>query len=315
MQVAIIGACGANAHNHIRAYKKLGIKISAIVDVSERGKELAKELDAEFYSDYRKIDASIAELASVSLPPYLHTKVCSYLLSKGINVLCEKPVSLTVKEGEILRDIIHSSGKVLMVGFCLRFAEKFIKFKRLIEDGKMGNIIHINSRFSAMSRFKGDWRADPQKGGGLCLVNRIHSVDLATWLTGQKVESIDAYGDSSFHQQMAEDNCIILLRHKNGCITTISGHYWPFKKTIVGFEVIGTKALAIFEDNNIILNKENSEEERIEFADNDMYYAEVKHFIECVVKGNIPQCGLEESLQATAIIEKAKLSMVKRERI
>ncbi|HOV22177.1 MAG TPA: Gfo/Idh/MocA family oxidoreductase [bacterium] len=315
MKAAIIGACGGNAGNHIRAYKKLGIKISAIVDVNKKGKKLARELGAEFYSDYKDINESITDIASVSMPPYLQPIVTSHLLKRGISVLCEKPISPTVKEGKKLRKIISSTGKILMVGFCFRFSQKFIKLKELIESNVIGETLYINARYSAASNFKDNWRTDIKKGGGILLVNSIHYADLAPWLIGQKIETVDAYGSSRFHLKEAEDNSILILKHKDVCVTTVSGHYWIFKKSVVDFEVIGTKARATFEKNCIILDKNNGREEKVEYKENDMYYAEVKHFIECVKNKTSPQCGLEESLQATNIIEKARLSMLKGKRI
>ncbi|MCE5322641.1 Gfo/Idh/MocA family oxidoreductase [bacterium] len=314
MKVAIIGICGANARKHLNSYKELDEQISVVVDTNPKGQLIADELNCTFLDDYAKLDASMAEIASVSLPPYLHARVVEHLISKGIHVLCEKPLPLTASEGQRLKGIIETGKVSVMVGFCLRFSKKFMAIRELIEQGKIGTPVQIRSRYSAPSAIEGSWRADPDMGGGIMLVNSVHYFDLAPWLIGSGVMCIDAYGDSAFHGQSAEDNAHIILSHENGCKTIIDANYWNVNSSTTEFEVIGTKGRTFILQNTVIM--ENSDgTDKIEIENDKMYLAEVSHFIESVKSGNAPQPGISEGINAAILAENAALSMKRGERI
>lgn len=314
MKVAIIGVCGANAKKHLNSYKKLEEKISVVVDTNPKGQSIADELNCSYLDDYSKLDSSMADIASVSLPPYLHARVVGHLVSKGIHVLCEKPLPLTVDEGKALESVIQAGGVSVMVGFCLRFSKKFLTIRELIEQGKIGTPVQIRARYSALSKIEGTWRADPGKGGGIMLVNSIHYFDLAPWLIGSKVICADAYGDSAFQGQPAEDNVHIILSHENGCKTIIDANYWTFNSSSVEFEVIGSTGRMYILQNTVIL--ENSDgSDKIEIENDSMYLAEVSYFIESVKSGSAPRPGILEGINAARLVEKAALSMKQKERI
>lgn len=314
MKVAIIGACGANAKNHLNSYKALGEQISAVVDTNPNGQSIADELNCVFLNDYRKLDASIADIASVSLPPYLHARVVEHLVSEGIHVLCEKPLPLTVDEGQLLKSSIQASGVSVMVGFSLRFSKKFTTIRELIEQGKLGDPVQIRARYSAPSRFDGSWRADPDNGGGIMLVNSIHYFDLAPWLLGSKVICVDAYGDSIFHGQPAEDNVHIILSHENGCKTIIDGNYWTFNSATVEFEVIGSKGRLFILQNTVVIETSDGTN-KIKIENDNMYLTEVSRFIGSVKSGIDLRPGISEGISAAQLAEKAALSMRREERI
>lgn len=317
MKVAIIGAAGANAKNHIAAWKKNDIPIKFVVDLNEeKGREVAGNIGAEFLSDYKELDAGKIDAVSVNLPPFLHAGVCKYFLEKDIHVLCEKPVTLNRSEGELLADTLKKSKAFLMAGFCLRFNTLYQKMRELVQNGEIGETVMLNSRYSTLNAGASGWRSDPAKGGGICLVNRIHSIDLAYWMLGQKITSVDAYGNSMFFNGKAEDNCILLLQHEKGCVSKIYGHYWRINKSVVEFEIIGTTGRISIENNNsLVLEKENGTSEVLTVPAANMYENEVRHFISCINEKRIPSCGLEDSMRATDIVDDAISSIKKGKRI
>ncbi len=317
MRIGIVGAAGANAKNHISAWQKAGAFIKVVIDLDEtKGKEVARNIGASYLSDYKALDSGDVDAASISLPPYLHSDVCKYFLEKNIHVLCEKPVTLNRSEGNALMGTLRASKAFLMAGFCLRFNSLYVKMRELIQNGEIGEIVMLNSRFSTFNAAASGWRSDPAKGGGICLVNRIHAIDLAYWLLGQRIISVDAYGNSMFFKGKAEDNCLLVLEHEKGCISKIYGHYWRIKKSIVDFEIIGSKGrIAVENNNSLTLERENSEAISLSVPENNMYAAEVRHFISSIQNNQSPACGLEDSMRATDIVEEAILSITERRRI
>ena len=317
MKVAIIGAAGANAKNHISAWQKAGAEIKFIVDLNEeKGKEVANAIGASYLSDYKELDSRKVDAVSISLPPFLHAETCRHFLANNVHVLCEKPVTLNRLEGDRLLNTLKSSKALLMAGFCLRFNALYIKMRELVQSGELGEIVMLNSRYSTLNTGATGWRSDPEKGGGICLVNRIHSIDLAYWLLGQDIVTVDAYGNSMFFNGKAEDNCVLLLRHEKGCVSKIYGHYWRIKKSVVEFEIIGTKGRAAIENNNsLVLEKEDGNTEVLNVPACNMYEAEVRHFILCINENRSPSCGLEDSMRATDIVEEAIASIKEGKRI
>lgn len=315
MRVAIIGICGANAKNHLRAYKALGETVGVVVDSrQEEGRRIAADIGCEFLDDYKKLDSSIVDAASVSLPPSLHAQVVESLVSKGVNVLCEKPLPLSSADGQSLGAAIKACGVKVMVGFCLRFDKRFLAIRELLKQGALGEPVCVRSRYSgAPSCFDGSWRAG-RNGGGIMLVNSVHYFDLAPWFVGREVEVVDAYGDSAFHGQEAEDNVHVVLSHEGGCKTVIDAHYWNFKASSVEFEVIGREGRAFLVPGAVML-EDGGGSRRIEVEAGDMYVEEVRHFIESVKGGTPPSPGFADGLRAATLLEKAALSIERKERI
>ena len=120
MKVAVIG-CGGISSMHLRALKdNPDTDIVAVADIKpERADKAAAEYGAKAYYDFDEL-LNNEEVDSVHIctPHYLHTDMAIKALNKGINVLTEKPCSVSADEVEALRRAQKESGK--QVGVCFQ---------------------------------------------------------------------------------------------------------------------------------------------------------------------------------------------------
>lgn len=223
MKVAVIG-CGSVSKMHFRALSENpDIEIAAVADIKpERADSAALEYGAKAYYDFDKLlENEKLDAIHICTPHYLHTLMAVKALEKGINVLLEKPCSVSTKEVELLRAAQLKSGKQLGVCFQNRYNTCVCEAKRLIDSGEMG-VVKSARAFVTWHRTKGyysdDWHGTLGKECGGVLINQsIHTMDLVQYLCG-KCQNVTAHvsNDSLKGIIEVEDTASVLLKLENG---------------------------------------------------------------------------------------------------
>lgn len=190
-RVAVIG-CGAISENHIKGILASGQELVALCDTEP---EHANQKIAQFaltgvkvYSDYlRLLTEEKPDAVHICTPHYLHAPMAVEALSRGINVLCEKPLCISMEQlNAILRAERDSSA---MLGVCLqnRYEPMMKRTKALAGEGKsvstaFGSVVW--SRDEAYYR-SGEWRGKwATEGGGVMINQALHTLDLLQWFCG-----------------------------------------------------------------------------------------------------------------------------------
>ena len=147
LRVGVIGV-GSLGQHHARNYSTMkNAELTAVVDVSPKGKEIADKFGAEFFTDYEKIVDKV-DAVSIVVPTTYHHKVAKFFLEHGKHVLLEKPMTATLAEAEDLIKLNEKKAKekpqVFQIGHIERFnvaIEKMREMKMvpiLIEASRMG---------------------------------------------------------------------------------------------------------------------------------------------------------------------------------
>jgi predicted dehydrogenase len=178
-------------------------------DAAERAKEAvgniegaAEEVDFRRVRLYQDCEKMLAEqkpdAVSLTLPTYLHAEHSIKALEAGVNVLCEKPMSLNVTECDRMIDAAKASGKILQIGHCLRFWPEYARAKEIVAGGEYRKVTAATfQRLGAAPSWAWDnWLADHQRSGGMALDLHIHDTDFVQYLFGipQAVSSFGAKG-------------------------------------------------------------------------------------------------------------------------
>ena len=138
--VAII-ACGARGKAHAAVWSTLeDVAIKAVTDVDEeRGKQLAREYDAEVVEDYRAaIDREDVDIVSVCTPACAHADPTVFAAERGKHVLCEKPMALTLADGTRMMDAAGRNNVKLSFSFQNQFSEVTEKLRQIMDDAEIG---------------------------------------------------------------------------------------------------------------------------------------------------------------------------------
>ena len=153
MKVGIIG-CGTIANAaHIPAYvKNPDAEIKYFCDIiPERAERAVKEYGCgQAVTDYRDIlrDPEV-EAVSVCVPNNMHAPISIEALRAGKHVLCEKPSARTYDEALLMQRAQHETGKVLNIGVVNRFNESVRRIKKMIDEGRLGEVFHVYVSFRA----------------------------------------------------------------------------------------------------------------------------------------------------------------------
>ena len=219
IKVAIAGF-GFMGRMHYGCWKKVpGVQVVALCDQDRRqfeqsaaaagnvqGADMSCDYgDAVLYDDFATmLDQARPDAVDITLPTFLHVSTAALALSKGIHVLCEKPMALDAAACDELLAAWRAApqGTELMIGQCLRFRGEYVYAKRLIESGEYGRV--IAARFGRYSQAPGwtrdggkSWFFDESRSGGVALDLHIHDTDMVHFLFGMPAAvTSSAYYDS-----------------------------------------------------------------------------------------------------------------------
>lgn len=223
MKVAVVG-CGNVSVMHFNALKENpDTEIVAVADIKpERADKKAAEFSAKaYYSFDELIENEELDAIHICTPHYLHTPMAIKALKKGINVLLEKPCSVSKEEIAELRTAQNASKKQLGICFQNRYNSCVQDAKKIIESGEMGMIKSVRA-FVTWKRdedyYSDDWHGTLDKECGGVLINQsIHTMDLVQYLGG-KCKKVTAHVSNDHLKGIieVEDTASALLELENG---------------------------------------------------------------------------------------------------
>lgn len=116
-------------------------------DRRERAAALVKEWSgtaAEPTADYRTIiDRDDIDVVHISTPDHWHAKIAIEAMLSGKDVYCEKPMTLTIAEGQLMSEVCRKTGQIVQIGTQQRSSRSFLKAIAMIRDGRIGTLKHV----------------------------------------------------------------------------------------------------------------------------------------------------------------------------
>ena len=151
VRVGIVGT-GWISEAHIYSYlNQPDVEIVAGADLIEgKAEALFKQygIEAKCYLSHKEmLDDESLKLDAVSICTYnrTHAECAIYALKKGVNVLLEKPMCVTLEEALAIRKAEKESGKVISIGFQPRMDENMKMIKKIVESGQLGKVYYIQT--------------------------------------------------------------------------------------------------------------------------------------------------------------------------
>ncbi|MDH7599567.1 MAG: Gfo/Idh/MocA family oxidoreductase [Sedimentisphaerales bacterium] len=204
----------------------------------ERSKAMAKELcldPSRVYKDYKEMIAKERQLppgdrfdfVTICTPNHLHFPIASELLKAGLHVMCEKPMTMDVKEAKQLQRLVKKTG--LVFGLMHNYTGyPMVKLARdMVRAGELGKIRKIVVQYpqgwlaSALEKTgnkQAGWRTDPRQSGASGCGGDIgtHAENLAEYITGLRMTHICADLTTFVPGRKLDDDCNCLVRFDNG---------------------------------------------------------------------------------------------------
>lgn len=249
LNVGIIGAGRIGSlHAKSIAYNVPSAKVIGITDVNKSGLDaLAAELGIEkIYADYKEMLADAAiDAVLICSSTDTHADIAIDAARAGKHIFCEKPVDLTPEKVKAVILEVEKAGVKLQVGFNRRFDHNFSQVKKMVDEGKLGDvhIVKITSR---------DPAPPPAEystvSGGMFLDMTIHDFDMARFLAGSEVTEVYVSATCLVDPAIGEagdvDTAVINLTFANGALGVIDNS----RRAVYGYdqrvEVFGNKGAA-----------------------------------------------------------------------
>ncbi|MEZ4667012.1 MAG: Gfo/Idh/MocA family oxidoreductase [Anaerolineae bacterium] len=226
------------------------------------------------YTDYKQMfkEAKL-DIVSVCVPNAAHAEVSIAALKAGVHVICEKPMAVNVAEAEAMLEAARSSKRQLMVSYNYRFQSDSQWMKKMVTDGKLGTVYHVDVSWRRETGIPG-WGLFGSKaasGGGALIDLGVHVIDLALWMMDfPEVETVSGQVRSLFGpngrktwgrtpgQKIeggfdVDDGAIAFLRLNNGASMVVNitwaEHMAP-QEDMFRVELQGTEGTAILHVRN-----------------------------------------------------------------
>ena len=172
------------------------------------------------------------DLVTVATPNSTHFEITRAFLEAGFNVLCEKPMTMTVDEGEEIVRVAKASGKICAVNYCYSAYPMVREMRHMVRTGQVGKVRLIVTNFS--HGHHGDatdadnprvrWRYDPKMAGvsGQFADCGIHALHMASFIAGDQVRTLSADFASTIDSRVLEDDAMVNFRMDGGTV----GRLW-----------------------------------------------------------------------------------------
>lgn len=191
-KVAVIGYGGQGAWHCSQIEKSDVVSLKGIYDIKEERCEAARQNGIFTYPSNEAIFADDdLDIIVVATPNDIHEELVVAALNSGKNVICEKPVALSVESFDNMVSAAEKNGKLLSVHQNRRFDVDYLGVKGVIESEEIGEVIRIESRIHGSRGIPSDWRCIKKYGGGMILDWGVHLIDQMLTLITEKVVGVN----------------------------------------------------------------------------------------------------------------------------
>lgn len=287
LRYAIIG-CGRISPNHIAAAIENKLEIVALCDVDEAKMDATILMfnlpnNIKKYTDYKEMLAEEKlELVGICTESGNHGKIALDCIETGINLIIEKPISLSLEEADQI--ILKAKEKGVKVSACHqnRFNKSVQKMREAMEEGRFGRLLHgaAHIRWNRGEDYytQAPWRGTWNQDGGALMNQCIHNIDLLRWMMGDEIVEVIGMTDNLMHGFIeAEDLGLALVKFANGSYGIIEGttNIYPqnLEETLYifgeqGTVKIGGKSVNIIEEWMFADQQEDSEAVKAKYQEN-----------------------------------------------
>lgn len=219
IRLGIIGMGRWARQCHLKNIRQLpSFQVAAISSRNQENIKKALEVIEEkplIFKDWRDlVESEEVEAVIVITPNHTHEEIAYYALEANKHVLVEKPPALTVEGCDRLIDVSKRTGRILQVGFELRYSGLYQRARELIASGEIGNV-QLMWCMGFRGPFLTSWRLKQEISGGTLLELNTHHFDIFNWFAEAKPLSVCAKGGTNIHLKAEVlDNAIVTIEYE-----------------------------------------------------------------------------------------------------
>ena len=309
VRVALIGAGGmANAMHYPSLVEMDDAKLVGLCDLDEeRLRSTGDKFKIEArYRDYKEmIEKTAPDAVYILMPPHHLFDLVIHCLERKLHVFIEKPPGVTSEQTRNMARTAERNGCLTMVAFNRRFIPAARAAKERVEE--RGPIMQCVATF-----YKNTIGAPAYYGGAIDVLtcDAIHAVDALRWMGG---EIVCAASDIRALHADYENSFNAVLSYESGCTGLLLTN-WVVGKRVHTLEMHAEGISAFIDtDERAVIYKDNEAEgEQIRSRDlvgsDEPYkrlgfFAENRHFIDCVKEGRAPQTHFGDAVRTMELVD------------
>ncbi len=233
---------------HIETVRRLGnVEVAALADLNNAEQTAGEMNIPRWFADYKEmIDTMDLDMVHICTPNFTHFDIAMYAMEHGVNVICEKPMTISIEQAEIMVAKAKETGLVNAINFHNRFYPMTNHLMNIIKDGELGKVFSVSGSYCQdwlLYNTDYSWRLESAESGNTRVVADIgsHWMDLAEFVTGQKIvevcadfqtifetrkkpkKTVLAFSNEKFTEEDytdipvdTEDNCSIMFKFSGG---------------------------------------------------------------------------------------------------
>lgn len=293
--------------------------MSCVVDSTDSGKAnaltIAPQVSVEDSFEEVLCNPSIRGVA-IATPAETHSSLAIRAMESGKDVFVEKPMALTLKDAERMKEVADREGRILMIGHLLEYHPAVLKLRELISNGSLGNVNYIYSNRLNFGKVRTEenalWSFAP------------HDVAVILRLMGVSPIEASATGGTYLTKGLT-DVTVSNLRFSNESRAHIFVSWLhPFKEQRL--VVVGDRKMAIFNDvapkgkklqlypNSVefqgdlpVLMKKDMQ--FVEHLETEPLLEECEHFLKCIVSRDKPLTDASSGIEVLKVLHACQASI------
>ena len=311
---------------HAATIKKVdGMELVAVVE-KDRSKwnsvtegnidvEGIEPLDVPIFESLQDMLKEIkVDCLSICLPTFLHREYTAKAMAAGLDVVCEKPMALSLEDCDAMIAASKKYEKQLYIAQCIRFWPEYQVLKKLHDSGELGAPKSFRfDRLSGMPSWGGEqsWFLQDEKSGGCQFDLHVHDIDFAQYLLGRP----RAVHASSVELETGANVAVVSeFIYDNNITCTLEGSWLYFSGFKMSFSAVYENGQVDFDSTQSlslkVWRKGIEEPEIITAPESDGYIEEYKYFLKCMNEGAEPievtPASTRQSIQL-ALAERASM--------
>ena len=320
--VGVLGV-GEMGRRHAENLRRLvpNARLVAVADVNaERARQTATELEIE--NSYGSLEAMLEckdlNAVIIATPDKFHAPAVKTVAAAGKDMLCEKPLALSLADAQESLMAVAKAGVRMQVGFMRRYDPSYSAAMKRVEAGEIGTPVV----FKSIGRDKDGPPISSYQGninGMLFYTNTIHDFDLARWLMQDEVTEVHSFTTVAIRPEVAQFGDVVAsvvnLKFAEGAIGNIESHAQAAYGYDVRTEIVGSKGSiqigSLHKTHATFLTKQGQTQALADqflstFA--NAYLAEMQDFVERILHDQPVRVTGEDGLRALAICVAAENS-------
>jgi len=323
LRFGIVGCGGIVRKHHLRNLLRHPDRfhVAALCDVDEMSVRAASEASgAKPYGDFRgMMESEPLDAVLVATPHHAHAEPVLMAAERGLHVLLEKPMAITLDDCERMVAACSSAGVTFMVAENERYKPNFRSVGRAICGGLIGDVLAIRAEMYGRGDRANEpdhWLHDPERsGGGIVIALAIHRLDVMRWLGGPLRSVSAAFEAFEGKRPGIERIASVQLRFASGAVGHFLSAEVPAPPPKSGaLLVMGTRGTigvlmpgAGYNGPAVLFRPDDAAPtplplDRDGLASDDAFDAEILHFASCVESALEPHTSGRDNLETMRLV-------------